>query len=75
MGKEYNISRTINLTTFEPLKKKSLEIIYPKNNSVEVKPGSRFDMVCNVSVDPLDRASLVWEFNDENLKNIDKEYK
>ncbi|KAM6446655.1 interleukin-1 receptor type 1-like isoform 1-T1 [Liasis olivaceus] len=75
MGKEYNILRAINLTTFEPLKKKPLEIIYPKNNSVEVKPGSRFDVVCNVSVDPLDTAFLVWEFNNESLKNIDKKYK
>ncbi|XP_039211682.1 interleukin-1 receptor type 1-like isoform X1 [Crotalus tigris] len=68
MGKEYNISRAINLTTFEIAKKNIPDIIYPNNNSIEVKPGSRFDLVCNVSADPLDYMVIVtWKFNNEIL--------
>ncbi|XP_063161030.1 interleukin-1 receptor type 1-like [Candoia aspera] len=74
MGKEYNISRAINLTTFEQ-SKGNIEIIYPNNNSVEVKPGSRFELVCNVSVDHLDMVFLVWELNYMSLTNIDEKYK
>uniref|UniRef100_A0A670Y4N1 Interleukin 1 receptor like 2 n=1 Tax=Pseudonaja textilis TaxID=8673 RepID=A0A670Y4N1_PSETE len=37
-GKEYNISRAIKLITFETPKKYP-DIIYPNNNSIEVKPG------------------------------------
>ncbi|XP_034275820.1 interleukin-1 receptor type 1-like [Pantherophis guttatus] len=74
-GKEYNISRAINLITFEISKNNIPDIIYPNNNSIEVKPGSRFDLVCNVSADPLDKMVIVtWKFNNEIL-NTDEKYK
>ncbi|XP_032082327.1 interleukin-1 receptor type 1-like [Thamnophis elegans] len=74
MGKEYNISRAIKLITFGISKKNIPDIIYPNNNSIEVKPGSRFDLVCNVSADPLDEEVIVtWIFNNEVLNADEKD--
>ncbi|XP_026522558.1 interleukin-1 receptor type 1-like isoform X1 [Notechis scutatus] len=71
-GKEYNISRAIKLITFETPKKYP-DIIYPNNNSIEVKPGSRFDLICNVSADPLDKMVIVtWMFDNEILNTNEK---
>ncbi|ETE61938.1 Interleukin-1 receptor-like 2, partial [Ophiophagus hannah] len=71
-GKEYNISRAIKLITFEAPKTYP-DIIYPNNNSIEVKPGSRFDLVCNVSADPLDKMVIVtWTFDNEILNTNEK---
>ncbi|XP_070607143.1 interleukin-1 receptor type 1-like isoform X2 [Erythrolamprus reginae] len=62
MGKEYNISRAINLMTFEVPEKNIPDIIYPNNNSIEVKPG------------PLDEIVIVnWKFNNETLNTDEKD--
>ncbi|XP_053165630.1 interleukin-1 receptor type 1-like isoform X2 [Hemicordylus capensis] len=49
MEKEYTVSRAINLTVFvvEPISPP--EIIYPRNNSIEVGIGSSVVMDCNIT--------------------------
>ncbi|XP_074839368.1 interleukin-1 receptor type 1-like [Carettochelys insculpta] len=48
-GKQYNISRDINLTVTVSPPNIPPEIFYPRNNSIEVELGSRVVVDCNVT--------------------------
>ncbi|XP_067419624.1 interleukin-1 receptor type 1-like [Emydura macquarii macquarii] len=48
-GKQYNISRDINLTVTVSPPNTPPEIFYPRNNSIEVELGSRVIVDCNVT--------------------------
>ncbi|NXE73617.1 IL1R1 protein, partial [Cochlearius cochlearius] len=48
-GKQYNISRDINLTVEVSPPKKPPEISYPRNNSIEVELGSQVTVDCNTT--------------------------
>ncbi|NWI95962.1 IL1R1 protein, partial [Pitta sordida] len=48
-GKQYNISRDINLIVEMSPPKKPPEISYPRNNSIEVELGSQFTVDCNTT--------------------------
>uniref|UniRef100_A0A6J0V904 Interleukin-1 receptor type 1-like isoform X1 n=1 Tax=Pogona vitticeps TaxID=103695 RepID=A0A6J0V904_9SAUR len=69
MGKQYNVSRAINLTILDPPPKVPVEIIYPNNNSIEIKLGSSVIIECNASRGFL-RVSLFWDFGDEEPEDF-----
>ncbi|KAL8190110.1 UNVERIFIED_CONTAM: hypothetical protein K2H54_040581 [Gekko kuhli] len=69
MGKQYNVSRAINLITYaSPLKLP--QIIYPKNNSIEVELGSKVLIECNASGDTQE-IFTAWEVNGTELEEFD----
>ncbi|XP_015266446.1 PREDICTED: interleukin-1 receptor type 1-like [Gekko japonicus] len=69
MGKWYNVSRAINLITYaSPLKLP--QIIYPKNNSIEVELGSKVLIECNASGDTQE-IFTAWEVNGTELEEFD----
>ncbi|NWR31474.1 ILRL2 protein, partial [Tachuris rubrigastra] len=48
-GKQYNISRDVNLIVEVSQPKKPPEIFYPRNNSIEVELGSQVTVDCNTT--------------------------
>uniref|UniRef100_G3UP79 Interleukin 1 receptor type 1 n=1 Tax=Meleagris gallopavo TaxID=9103 RepID=G3UP79_MELGA len=49
MGKQYNVSRTMNLEVKESPLKMRPEFIYPNNNTIEVELGSQVTVDCNTT--------------------------
>ncbi|XP_060089783.1 interleukin-1 receptor type 1-like [Heteronotia binoei] len=73
MGKQYNVSRAINLITYDSPKKLP-EIIYPKNNSIEVELGSEVLIECNASGETQE-IFIAWEVNGTDVEDLDKKLK
>nr|XP_056717946.1 interleukin-1 receptor type 1-like [Euleptes europaea] len=69
MGKQYNVSRAINLITYAS-PQKLLQIIYPQNNSIEVELGSRVLIECNASGDTHE-IFISWEVNGTEPEDFD----
>ncbi|KAF7254750.1 Interleukin-1 receptor type 1 [Varanus komodoensis] len=69
MGILYNVSRAINLTVIVLLlvlpQKIPVEIMYPKNNSIQVALGSSIVMECNASAGIENSVFMDWEFPDK----------
>nr|XP_014434120.1 interleukin-1 receptor-like 2 [Pelodiscus sinensis] len=63
MGKEYNISRNINVTVIETPPNKRTEILYPRNNTIEVELGSNVIVDCNVSSAKDISVGISWRVN------------
>ncbi|XP_014379087.1 interleukin-1 receptor-like 2 isoform X2 [Alligator sinensis] len=63
MGKQYNVSRNIYVTVVENPAKKNTEILYPRNNTIEVKLGSSLIIDCNVSSFKDYSIAISWKFN------------
>ncbi|XP_074839369.1 interleukin-1 receptor-like 2 [Carettochelys insculpta] len=63
MGKEYNISRNINLTVTVIPPKRKTEILYPNNNTIEVELGSNVVVDCNVSSSKDNSVGISWRVN------------
>ncbi|XP_057278319.1 interleukin-1 receptor type 1-like [Pezoporus wallicus] len=60
-GKQYNISRDVNLTVEVSPPKKPPEISYPRNNSIEVELGSQVTVDCNTT--GADGYEVFWTSN------------
>nr|XP_042717096.1 interleukin-1 receptor-like 2 isoform X3 [Chrysemys picta bellii] len=63
MEKEYNISRNIYVTVIETPLKKRTEILYPRNNTIEVELGSNVVVDCNVSSFKDNSIGISWRVN------------
>ncbi|XP_072193465.1 interleukin-1 receptor type 1-like isoform X3 [Excalfactoria chinensis] len=74
MGKQYNVSRTMNLEVKESPLKMRPEFIYPNNNTVEVELGSHVVMECNVSSGVYGLLPY-WQVNDEDVDSFDSSYR
>ncbi|XP_065597195.1 interleukin-1 receptor type 1-like [Cyrtonyx montezumae] len=74
MGKQYNVSRTMNLEVKESPLKMRPEFIYPKNNTIEVELGSHVVMECNVSSGVYGLIPY-WQVNDEDVDSFDSTYR
>ncbi|XP_062982298.1 interleukin-1 receptor type 1-like [Elgaria multicarinata webbii] len=76
MGKPYNVSRAINLIILVPPPEVRIQIIYPRNNSIKVEPGSSVVMDCNASAGG-NKVFLSWEFGgeySETYKDMQSKY-
>nr|XP_006133233.1 interleukin-1 receptor type 1 [Pelodiscus sinensis]XP_006133235.1 interleukin-1 receptor type 1 [Pelodiscus sinensis]XP_006133236.1 interleukin-1 receptor type 1 [Pelodiscus sinensis]XP_025045496.1 interleukin-1 receptor type 1 [Pelodiscus sinensis]XP_025045497.1 interleukin-1 receptor type 1 [Pelodiscus sinensis] len=73
MGKQHNVSRTINVDIEEGPKNTPPEIIYPKNHSIEVKLGSHVIMDCNIS-SSIGSVTPYWQVNDMDVNEFDASY-
>ncbi|XP_015705733.1 interleukin-1 receptor type 1-like isoform X4 [Coturnix japonica] len=74
MGKQYNVSRTMNLEVKESPLKMRPEFIYPNNNTIEVELGSHVVMECNVSSGVYGLLPY-WQVNDEDVDSFDSTYR
>ncbi|XP_010726154.1 interleukin-1 receptor type 1-like [Meleagris gallopavo] len=74
MGKQYNVSRTMNLEVKESPLKMRPEFIYPNNNTIEVELGSHIVMECNVSSGVYGLLPY-WQVNDEDVDSFDSTYR
>ncbi|XP_054678165.1 interleukin-1 receptor type 1-like isoform X2 [Grus americana] len=73
MGKQYNVSRTINLEVKGPLQVRP-EFVYPKNNTIEVELGSHVVMECNIS-SGINGLIPFWQVNDKDVDSFDSTYR
>ncbi|NXU97621.1 IL1R1 protein, partial [Cettia cetti] len=64
-GKQYNISRDVSLIVEVTPPKKPPEIIYPRNNSIEVELGSQVTVDCNTT--GADGYEVYWTGNGGHL--------
>ncbi|XP_052520863.1 interleukin-1 receptor type 1-like [Tympanuchus pallidicinctus] len=74
MGKQYNVSRTMNLEVKESPLKMRPEFIYPNNNTIEVELGSHVVMECNVSSGVYGLLPY-WQVNNEDVDSFDSTYR
>ncbi|KAH0624591.1 hypothetical protein JD844_032233 [Phrynosoma platyrhinos] len=74
MGKQYYVSRAIDLTTFDPPPEVPIEIIYPQNNSIEVELGSSIVISCNASRGFNKDVFLAWDFSGEQPDDFTIKY-
>ncbi|XP_053166053.1 interleukin-1 receptor type 1-like [Hemicordylus capensis] len=67
MGKEYNISRYINLVVIESPPKTPPKIFFPRNHSIEVELGSSIIVDCNASGAEI--YHVYWQVNNSYISN------
>ncbi|XP_008114352.1 interleukin-1 receptor type 1 [Anolis carolinensis] len=65
MGKQYYVSRPINLTTYDSPPEGPIEILYPKNHSIEVELGASISINCTASRGLSKDVFIEWNFSGE----------
>ncbi|XP_066477425.1 interleukin-1 receptor-like 2 [Tiliqua scincoides] len=62
-GIKYNVSRSISVTTIKVPVRKTAEILYPRNNTIEAELGSSVFVECNVSSSKESLLAITWKLN------------
>ncbi|XP_012370621.2 interleukin-1 receptor type 1 isoform X2 [Octodon degus] len=69
LGREYRISRVIEFLPLEEIKPNKPVILAPKNETVEVKLGSKTELICNATGYYID--SVYWMWNGSTIAEDD----